>query len=556
METNSPVCARAEDVQGIPQPITREDILALERGLENVPGALKGDSDFMPLKHSFAPGVYVREIFIPKGSVLTGKIHRHAHPNFLMKGEVIVVTEHKGREHLVAPVSMISQPGTKRAIMALEDTIWVTVHVTTETDLKKIEDYVIAPSYGDLQGPTLTQLSSEVAQKNCLILALKELGRDFHPLLQLPAEGTLLPFRRAIEELRVWGISLDGLFATKQEDGIWHVSTNGVIPLAQVKNLISDFALVGTWVAVAIGGSAVVTGAASYFGSKKNASDVSQVPLETPEQAAARQGLLGFAQGGTYGNYTAGTPYSGSLGDFGLSSLEQAGLSKVTANQNAGQGKLFDLGSSTLQDLLGTDKYNPLNNSGVVNGLTGAIDYNTKQAETAAKRSAGYAGNLYSTDAVRSLGNVQAQGANAKAATLAGLYQNYIGEKLGAVPQAFAAQAQGNAADEQKLQDMFAYGQIPRSLNNAKDQADYAEFQRQRQEKQGQISALGAVAGSNSNFGVPSVSLPANNPWLDVANLLAQFGGKYAGQQAGNSGGGGSGYIGGGGNPNYGPGPV
>lgn len=132
------------------KPITREDILALEAALAKVPGAVFGDSDLMPLKHTFAPGVYVREIFIPKGTVLTGKIHRHAHPNFLMSGEVIVVTEHEGRQHLKAPMSMISKAGTKRAIIALEDTIWITVHITNETDLKKIEDYVIAPTYGDL----------------------------------------------------------------------------------------------------------------------------------------------------------------------------------------------------------------------------------------------------------------------------------------------------------------------------------------------------------------------------------------------------------------------
>ena len=128
----------------------REDILDLEKALSKQPGAVFGDSDLMPLKHSFAEGAYVREIFIPKGTVLTGKIHRHSHPNFLMKGEVIVVTEDGGREHLKAPLSLISKAGTKRAILALEDTVWITVHVTNETDLEKIEDYVIAKTYEEL----------------------------------------------------------------------------------------------------------------------------------------------------------------------------------------------------------------------------------------------------------------------------------------------------------------------------------------------------------------------------------------------------------------------
>lgn len=137
----------------------RGDIVALEEALSRSPDAVHGDSPLFPLKHTFAEGVYIREIFIPKGSVLTGKIHRHSHPNFLMKGEVIVFTENKGREHLKAPLSMISEPGTKRAIMALEDTVWITVHVTPETDLEKIEEYVIAPNYEALGTPPSKELS-------------------------------------------------------------------------------------------------------------------------------------------------------------------------------------------------------------------------------------------------------------------------------------------------------------------------------------------------------------------------------------------------------------
>jgi hypothetical protein len=129
----------------------RAQIGALQAALSQHPDAVFGDSALCPLTHTFADGMYVREIFLPKGTVLTGKIHKHAHPNFLLRGEVLVVTESGGREHLKAPLSLISQPGTKRAIVALEDTVWVTIHATHETDLAKIEDEVIAPDYEALQ---------------------------------------------------------------------------------------------------------------------------------------------------------------------------------------------------------------------------------------------------------------------------------------------------------------------------------------------------------------------------------------------------------------------
>jgi hypothetical protein len=134
-------------VSGISPRIERKDILDFENLILSIKGSVK---ELFPLKHSFAEGVYVREIFIPKGSVLTGKIHRHSHPNFIMKGKVVVVTEHAGKEMLAAPMSIISKAGTKRIVFALEDTVWITVHATNETDLEKIEGYVIAPTYDDL----------------------------------------------------------------------------------------------------------------------------------------------------------------------------------------------------------------------------------------------------------------------------------------------------------------------------------------------------------------------------------------------------------------------
>lgn len=131
----------------------RDQILAFEAALAQMPGAVFGDA--FPLRHTFAPGLYVREITIPKGTVLTGKVHRHTHPNFLLQGEVIVFTEQGGREHLTAPMALLSPAGTKRAILALEETVWVTVHHNPDnlTDLVALEAAIIAPDYAALAAP-------------------------------------------------------------------------------------------------------------------------------------------------------------------------------------------------------------------------------------------------------------------------------------------------------------------------------------------------------------------------------------------------------------------
>jgi hypothetical protein len=99
------------------------------------------------LQHVFAPGAYGRTLSFPRGAIIVGKIHKHAHLNVLSKGDVLVFTESGGLERLIGPKTMVSPPGTKRALLALEDTVWTTVHLTDETDLEKIEEHVIAKSY-------------------------------------------------------------------------------------------------------------------------------------------------------------------------------------------------------------------------------------------------------------------------------------------------------------------------------------------------------------------------------------------------------------------------
>jgi hypothetical protein len=111
-----------------------------------------------PLQHLFAPGVYVRTIFIPAGTVIVGKIHKHRHANILSKGLVTVTTEAGGRETLEGPIQMISEPGTKRALFAHTDLVWTTIHPTELTDLAEIEDHVIAKSYEEYEAFVAKQL--------------------------------------------------------------------------------------------------------------------------------------------------------------------------------------------------------------------------------------------------------------------------------------------------------------------------------------------------------------------------------------------------------------
>ena len=136
----------------------RQKIIAFEEALAALPGSTFGDSDRAPLEHFFANGIYCRKIFIPAGTMGTGKIHRHEHPNFLLSGRVTVFTEDHGSEVIEGPKFMMSKAGTKRALYAHTDTVWFTIHRTDSTDLKVIEDEVIAKTYEELDNTERKEL--------------------------------------------------------------------------------------------------------------------------------------------------------------------------------------------------------------------------------------------------------------------------------------------------------------------------------------------------------------------------------------------------------------
>lgn len=83
-----------------------------------------------PVTHTFTPGLYIRKIFMPKGSMITSLIHKTEHPYFVLSGKVEVFTESDGIVMIEAPYSGITKPDTRRVLRIIEDTVWVTVHQT------------------------------------------------------------------------------------------------------------------------------------------------------------------------------------------------------------------------------------------------------------------------------------------------------------------------------------------------------------------------------------------------------------------------------------------
>ena len=95
------------------------------------------NSDDFPLKHTFADGVYGRQMDMKAGSAVVGAIHNHVHVWFLLTGSLAVATE-DSTEEFIAPCYVLAKPGSKRVIYAIEDSIFVNVHKNPKK-IKNIE---------------------------------------------------------------------------------------------------------------------------------------------------------------------------------------------------------------------------------------------------------------------------------------------------------------------------------------------------------------------------------------------------------------------------------
>lgn len=110
----------------------------------------------MPLTHRFTPGLYVREIFMPAGTIVVSRIHKTQHPFVISKGDCEVWSPGTGWQRLRAPHTGITLPGTQRLLLIHEDTIWTTFHPgpwTADYDPQQIVEMVsTAPQMQDFEG--------------------------------------------------------------------------------------------------------------------------------------------------------------------------------------------------------------------------------------------------------------------------------------------------------------------------------------------------------------------------------------------------------------------
>ena len=96
----------------------------------------------LPTEHIFHGGMYCRQLFQPAGSLVVGKVHKKEHFFMVVQGTVAVTGD--GETLLfTAPYLLTSKPGTKRALYAETDTIYMTIHRADSTTVEEVETELV-----------------------------------------------------------------------------------------------------------------------------------------------------------------------------------------------------------------------------------------------------------------------------------------------------------------------------------------------------------------------------------------------------------------------------
>ena len=123
---------------------TMPEILRIEQELLQMPQVE------LPIEHYQIDGVYVRSMFIPAGTILTGKIHNFESIAILAKGRIRITN---GTESYIISEGhiMVDKPGVKRLGYAETDVIFITVHRTDNTEIEAIEKELVSATFEEYE---------------------------------------------------------------------------------------------------------------------------------------------------------------------------------------------------------------------------------------------------------------------------------------------------------------------------------------------------------------------------------------------------------------------
>lgn len=91
------------------------------------------------IDHYTTDDLYGRRCRIPMGTVALTYVHRKDHLSICLQGTVVLIDQNGVRTEVTAPDVFITRAGTQRALLALTDVDFITVHYHPNADLSTIE---------------------------------------------------------------------------------------------------------------------------------------------------------------------------------------------------------------------------------------------------------------------------------------------------------------------------------------------------------------------------------------------------------------------------------
>lgn len=146
IQTEAAVMSAINSIANSPENIN----LSFREKIEKVEEVMKTKEQIeIPVSHLFFDGMYIRQITIPKGSLLTSKYHKVGQFDVMLQGRMSILTN-DGVMEIQAPYYGTSRSDLKRFGYAHEDTVWLDIRVIDEGRIEDIEKQLYADTYEEL----------------------------------------------------------------------------------------------------------------------------------------------------------------------------------------------------------------------------------------------------------------------------------------------------------------------------------------------------------------------------------------------------------------------
>lgn len=266
---------------------------------------------------------------------------------------------------------------------------------------------------------------------------------------------------------------------------------------------------------------------------------VTQQPMLTGQQQSLQDWLSQLAQTGSAGGLNLGEAYHGSLGDYNQTDTQRMAGNSLQALLNSAQNNAnYGTASSTLTGLA-NNKFNPDDPSSGYAAYSRAVARAGGVANNAINREAAITGDRYSSSIGRNKADLAAQMNDQLGSKLGDLYNTAQDRSLNASTALGNLTTQQQASQRANIAAGFdpSQGGLQNTLNNAQAQAQYAEFNRQRQEQLQRIGIGQGVFNRNVPFGVMSQTANTPSPFSGLFNAAlgaagTAFGGPFGGMLA------------------------